>query len=323
MLSLPLNGATEVDLTALLETDAYSDPQGKPHVKTHWQISKDQPIFSEDNLVADEVSDSSLTSWTVPPLVLDIETQYFWRVNFYNGECWSQFSEVFVFVTTDDGSVYIDGVASEDIIPTGEVRLGDEFVDDNGDPVNTPTTKAFNLMDCQVGLVAVNATIEKCGSVDPQHFEDGDQETDDVPNFECGMVELELKVANKGDVAYVTYYFTQKVPKNFIWWKYDPNVGFIDYELLTDNRVVSVSDDRKSVTVMFKDGGYGDLIEAPDAKIIDPAGAGGVSSSGGGSSDNCFITSAGNGSAAFVTVIILMLSLFGVGYSAVAVRKNR
>ncbi len=263
----------------------------------------------------------------VPPLVLDVNTKYYWHTRFSNGECWSDFSDVFSFTTTDLGAIYINGVAAEDIIANGDVKLAD-FKEKNGGPVNTDTTKVFqskNSPDCQIGLVAVNATIEKCGSRDPQDF-DGETNTDDVPNFECGLIELELKVDNPGEVASVTYYYTQTVPDDFTWWKYDPNIGFYDYEASTDNPVVSVSEDRRSVTVRFKDGGYGDLIGTPDGKIIDPAGAGGKSSvsssssgSGGGS---CFITSAGSGGTTFVMAMIWILLVTGVCYTAVAERRN-
>ncbi len=56
ILSVPANNAANVIMMPVLETGTFSDPQGKPHTKTHWQISKDQQIFSNDNLVVDEVA---------------------------------------------------------------------------------------------------------------------------------------------------------------------------------------------------------------------------------------------------------------------------
>jgi len=312
-----------------LETGAFVDPEGKGHVETNWQISKDPLTFSGDNIVVDEITGTDLTSWMVPSTILEPNTQYFWRVSFFNDQCWSTFSEVFSFTTTDQVKEYVGGIDSQDLIATNEVKLGDDFVDADGEPVNTPTVKAFESKtdpSLQVGLIVENATaiINKCGSRDPMDFEDGDPDTNDVPNIESGLIEIELIVPNKGDIAQMTYHYTIPVPENFIFWKYDPNLGFYDYS----EHVISISADRKSVTVEFQDGGYGDLIKESDGKIIDPAGAGepielaGNDDDGGSSSSSsCFISSVGS-PGILVTTITLILSLLAITYTALLVRKK-
>lgn len=272
---------------AQLAATGYFDEEGDAHALTRWEISQSDPLFGAGNIVFAEESSSLLTGIVVPSLVLDPDTLYYWRAKFFDGECWSEYSSVFAFTTTVNGPAFIDGVDSDDII-TGKVKLGSLFTDLNGNPINSPTVKCMTSKinpNRQIGIIVQGAEIIACRSRNPDDFDSGGLP---LPDFTYGMVELELAVPNPGDVAFVTYYFDKPVAKDMVWWKYDPNIGFYDYAASTPNQVVSVSADRKSVTIMLKDGGYGDLIKLPDARIIDPAGPSKVRSGGGGD-DNCFI----------------------------------
>ena len=174
------------------------------------------------------------------------------------------------------------------------ILLPADFIDASGKPVNTNTIKSFKSKvdpNVQIGMKAQNCTIEKCGSIDPDDLSPPNSST--VPSLPFGLISFELSVPAAGDIATVTFYFSEPAPADMQWWKYNPNVGFYDYEASTASTVVSFSADRKSVTIKLKDGGYGDLIVLPDAKIIDPGGPVGKadSSGGGGGGGGCFVRS--------------------------------
>lgn len=298
----PGDGAQDVSMTPTLKAGGFFDADGDPHVKTRWQIAEKQPIFDEDYLVYDEVSGKYLTQIIVPTdMVLEANTLYYWRVMYFDGNFWSSASEPYLFTTTAAGPEYENGVRSENRIGDGEeVLLGGDFVDENGDPVNTDTIKVFKSEmknNVQIGIKAQNgATIRKCGAIDPNQCA-GIDAVPDPPEFPYGLVELALDVDEKGGEAEVSVHFSEPIPDGAVWYKYDPNKGeFYDYELSTPEDVVVFSQDRMSVTLKLKDGGYGDLIEDPDGRIIDPGGLstqhpadGGDDDAGGGGGGGCFI----------------------------------
>jgi hypothetical protein len=84
---------------------------------------------------------------------------------------------------------------------------------------------------------------------------------------------MTLDVENPGDEARVCIYFSEPIPEGAVWYKFDPNRGeFYNYQNSTSENVVSFSQDRLSVSLRLKDGGFGDLIDRPDGRVIDPGG---------------------------------------------------
>ena len=68
-----------VGLTPLLETDDFYDPNvNDVHSQTQWKITRAEDEF----IVFDVTTDSSLTSMTVPKLILEHDTDYIWQVKF-------------------------------------------------------------------------------------------------------------------------------------------------------------------------------------------------------------------------------------------------
>jgi hypothetical protein len=280
-----------------LITRKFSDDDvGDRHVKTRWQISKAQSIFTDAFLIVDEITDQFLTRW-IPPtdFILEKDTLYYWRVMFFDGRDWSLPSDVFSFVTESFGPDFVNGVDSEDMIGKNKSKLSSDFIDQNGNPVNTDTIKSFSSKTdpgFQIGMIAHDCKIIKCGARNPVDIVGDSYSEEDIPIMPFGLIIFELSVPNKGDTATVTFYFSKQLPKDSAWVKFDPNIGFYDYEQSTVAKVVSFGNDMKSVTIEFKDGGYGDLISEPDAKVIDPGGVvseSDTSSSGGGGGGGCFL----------------------------------
>jgi hypothetical protein len=301
----PADNSEGETMTPTLKAGEFSDEDGNEHVLTRWQISKDNS-FDDQSLVYDEQTDEYLTVIAVPSqMVLEPGTRYYWRVKYFDGELWSFASEVNSFVTTSNGPEYENGIRLENIISNGEeVLLGNGFVDENGLPINTDTMKVFKSEvneELQIGIHSEKqgVAISKCGALDPDNFPGTDDVTD-PPEFLNGLIEIALDLPNKEDEAEITIYFSDPIPEGAIWYKFDKNLGeFYDYERSTSEEVVVFNDDRKSVTLRLKDGGFGDLIDEPDGRIIDPGGLSlqsqepppSTSGGGGGGGGGCFIRS--------------------------------
>lgn len=270
----PEDMATDVSLMPELTTGSFSDPNGDTHIQTRWQIA-DGPVFDEEHLVYDEISGTHLTNIIVPNLVLETGTLYYWRAFFSDGEIWSDPpATVYSFTTTPTGPVYNNGIDIVDQIGDEDPKLlGGIFVDGNGNPVNTDSIKSFKSKikpELQIGLKVNSGRITKCGSIDPADIYD---QVDYMPDLPFGLINFALETPT--EEAVLTIYFSEPLPENFTWWKYDPNKKQVfDYQASIDEKVVDISGDRKTLTIKLKDGGYGDLISRPDSRIIDPSGPG-------------------------------------------------
>ena len=158
----------------------------------------------------------------------------------------------------------------------------------------------------QIGIKqGANVTsIESLMWTDPDTIEDTRNKPDDVP---LGLVSFKLIVDNEGDTAEVTVYLSEPAPAGAKWYKYDAINGWQDYSA---HAVFSL--DRKSVTLQFQDGGFGDADGVANAFIIDPSGVG-TSSSGsgsGGGGGGCFISTASSefGMSKEILVIVLVFA---------------
>jgi hypothetical protein len=108
-----------VGLTPLLETDEFYDPNiNDVHSRTQWKIIRAEDEF----IVLDVTTDSSLTSMTVPKLILDYDTDYIWQVRFIdNHTTASEWSEPGYFTTEfleqdSDGNGILDHQEVDDTL---------------------------------------------------------------------------------------------------------------------------------------------------------------------------------------------------------------
>jgi len=133
-------------------------------------------------------------------------------------------------------------------------------------------------------------SIESITSIDPYDIPDTGNRPDEMP-FDA--ISFKIKVVNAGDTASVIVYLSGEASNGTKWYKYDVINGWRDY---SDH--ATLSEDRRSVTLELKDGGFGDGDGTENGIIIDPSGPGTASlnpattpSSIGGSGDGggCFI----------------------------------
>ncbi len=300
----PYSGEEDVLLTVELCAGYFSDPDGDAHARTNWQASSKADDFSEAFLVLEVNSDSHLTSLTVPRMVLDEETTYYWRVRFCDSaNNWSEWSEIYSFKTQSLG----DDVDPKNGIPdVQEVRAG---VDLDGNGIadsNQSNIKTVNTVvgDGQIAVKAApGVSVEKIRSIDPGTLLDLGERPDDMP---LGVIGFKVVVPSPGDSTEVTVYLSEAAPSDAQWYKYDSVNGWQVHKLT----VVSVfSDDRKTVSLLLEDGDYGDADGVKNGIIVDPGGVGLAYSSPsetGGQGSGGITGGGGGGGGCFVSAIIPM-----------------
>ena len=308
-LLLSPDGSITVSLTPKLELqeNAFTDFDGDTHVKTRWVIGESP--WDESLMVVDEITDTQLTAWQVPSVcILGKDTFYYWRASVFDGKDWSSMSNYFAFWTDSDGVEFDEnGIGTDSVIdPDEPVTLGIEFVDEYGNLLLSDTRKAMKSVvvpDIQIGMtVDSGCIINKICSRRPEDCIAHDAGAAiEIPDMPYGVIDFAVTVPEKGGSATVEFTFSEPLPENFQWWKYDPKEGgfydFMDKPLLVSAAGVLFSSDRKKLTLALTDGGPGDMIEQPDGKIIDPSGFGPAGattapkSSSGGGGGSCFIRS--------------------------------
>ena len=98
-----------VTVQPVLKTGAFQHPDpGESHAETHWQVFRDD----DSTCVLDVQSTNSLTSLSVPKLVLEEGTAYFWRAQFVDSDGdVSEWSDYGYFSTgTTDADLNANGI---------------------------------------------------------------------------------------------------------------------------------------------------------------------------------------------------------------------
>jgi chitinase len=291
----PETGQDEIDIPLDISTQPFSDPNDDSHGQSQWQIS-DQSDFS--SLVVDATSDTYLTTFSVPHMVLISNQKYYVRVRFYDvySEA-SDWSGTVEFTT----ACFIEDLNSNGISDTEEV---DDSVDFNLDGISDiyqpQIIKCVQASDSSnyIGIEKVSSSISEIETlelIDPDTISDTVNRPADLI---FGLFSYRLRVNQPGDTAILKIYFSGEIFSSDTIFKYDTINGWYDYSEHT-----TFNDDGQSVTLEVKDGGYGDSDGLANGIIVDPGGiapSGGSSytvtgsSSGGGS--GCFIATAAFGS---------------------------
>lgn len=318
---LPVYDAVNVSLQAELMMLGFSDPDtGDWHAKTRWQISTDAAFTS---LALDRESSECLVSMVIPKFVLNKNTEYFWRVKFLdNHGAESEWSESYSFITANNYSNDANGNGIPD----------DQEVDSTSDldRDGTPDIIQYNIKSLknkgtqtQMAITEItNGGVLECAEmVNMDNVIDGS-----VGIIPFGFVGFKILTQNPGDALNVKICFSKKLNPQSVWYKYDAMTGMKDYSDHT-----FISDDRLSLVLELKDGGYGDADGTKNGVIVDPGGIfepiASVSEEGEAEIDvvkltesvteemtkNCFITTAGDASNRMMLVMLLIMGMFAIG----------
>jgi len=317
----PVDGATAVSTEVLLMTSTFVDADGDAHLQTQYQIATGSNWSSMDeaDFVFDATFENNLTSLELVAPLLDPETTYFWRARYFDDrQGWSAWSAHASFTTMDlDTAGRLDdngnGIMDDQEIEEAQVNL----TGDLPDGITVISTADSN--NPQIGLAVSNqAEIVSLQALDPDLVD-----MTNAPEGLTGLVAMKLSLLNNATSADVTIHLSQTVPEGANWYKYSMDDGWEIYP----EQYVSISGDRRSITITLVDGGVGDDDGVVNGLIVDPSGLGTSSSSLGystqissgiSSSDpiygGCFIvTSTQADGTGFPNAIALMLSAAMVG----------
>jgi hypothetical protein len=283
-----------VELTPALRTDGFFDPNsGDIHSATQWRIYRQ----SDNVCVFDITSEYSLTQIDVPKLILDANGNYTWQARHYdNHGTPSQWSVSRSFTTqADPEDTNNNGIPDDQEVTTPTDLDGDGNWDSDQNTIKCVVTGedqslgiSFNGSSTVVGIESISAESE--------NGTNNYASADSTPNyFPFGLINFKLIMAQPGDQAEITIYFSEPAPPDGRWFKYDPiEATWTDYSSQT-----IFSEDRYSITLYLEDGGEGDADGIANGIIVDPSGVGvssfsSVSNAGGEVFDfsGCFISTA-------------------------------
>jgi hypothetical protein len=188
-------------------------------------------------------------------------------------------SSKFIFdVTLIDSD--LDGVPDDQEV--------NEYSDLDGDGVDDSKQEDIRCLytsdgECEI-CIKIPPEISSFGlirMIEPEIIGNNNQKPDDFP---FGLLSFRMEV-EKGATVTMPIYFSQELPIGSKWYKYDPEIGWLD---CSDFAVFP--SDRKSVLLTLTDGGSGDIDGRANSIIIDPSGpAVSNNSNGYNSGGGCFI----------------------------------
>jgi chitinase len=302
-----------VSAIPVLQAGPFSSPvAGATHAKTRWQVFRDE----DDACVLDIQTTTALTRLTVPKLVLDEGTPFFWRAQFIDSNgaasAWSDYE--YFSTQTSEKDLNANGIPDAQEVPSTA------DLDQDGVPDSQQTTiKSVKMEGTNVQIgISIKATptalaIESVESEDPRQIDlYANGKPQDMP---FGILDVKIAVANSGDQAVVKLYFLEPVPAAAKWYEYDPATErWIDFSAYTE-----FANDRMSATLTLRDGGAGDSDGVANGVIIDPGGIGvgyfepvndsASQSGGGGGGGGCFIGTVND--AGMAEFMLGALCLFG------------
>jgi hypothetical protein len=284
----PENYSDDVEVPLNITTAAFSDANNDDHFQSQWQISE-QSDFS--TRVVDITSDNYLTTFSVPHMVLKPDHTYYVRVRFFDIYSTASNWSGTVRFTTANFTLDVNGNGISD---ADEVDDGVDFnLDGIPDKDQPQIIKCVKASDGAVSIGVEKASssaeeIESLEMIDPDTISDTVNRPADLI---FGLFAYRLRVTNPGDTASIRIYFSGEIFESDVFYKYDTISGWYDYSEHT-----TFNDDRKSITLEVKDGGFGDSDGLANGIIVDP---GGISSGDSSSSSSlgsnvlgCFIGTA-------------------------------
>ena len=253
---------------AVLQTGPFNSPAaGTSHGQTRWQLFRDE----DDACVLDIQSPAALTSFTVPKLVLDEGTPFFWRAQFIDSKgvasAWSDY-EYFSTQTTET-DLNANGIPDAQEVPSTADLDKDGVPDSQQTTIKSVKVEGTNV---QTGVsIKESPTAIAIESVESEDPRQPDLYPNSKPqNMPFGIFNIKIAVANPGDQAVVKLYFLQPVPATGKWYEYDTAADrWIDFSAYTE-----FANDRMSATLTLRDGGPGDSDGVANGVIIDPGGIG-------------------------------------------------
>ena len=281
VLTSPDNTTAQQSLTPVLETDYADSADTDMHLQTLWEISKNSNFTT---IVFRTTSSTFKTQLTVPRGILDAGETVYWRARYIDTESitwpWST-SRSYTTAAALSPDLNNNGLPDSKELPSDSTVDLDQndipdlsqsemhcisLPDDTGqvclkDGNNILTTNTFSWM--------LTDTLET------------------VSGLQDWLLSFRLLTETVGATVSLTVFFSEPLPINTTWYKYDAINGWQDF-----SANATISTDRKSLTLTITDGGTGDADGIANGIIVDPSGPVVGSALVSGSSDSqggCFI----------------------------------
>jgi hypothetical protein len=211
LLFLPEDDKTDVLLSPELQAYGLAGAAGDIHSKSRWQVSSLADDFSTGALVLDLTSDSQLTTFIVPDLMLDINSTYYWRVKFHYGSgAQSEWSNPFSIttITSDERDQNNNGIPDSQEIDDPNLDL-----DANGEPdINQKDMKGvksgFDNAPLVVQAAANVTSLDSLSWIDPDTIADMQNRPDDTP---VGLINFKMSVNTPGLSPRLSFIFPNRL----------------------------------------------------------------------------------------------------------------
>jgi hypothetical protein len=293
ILILPENQQTEVSVLPTFESGYATSALSEDHSATFWQIATDEAFTDK---ILQITSSRFKTRLPVPNGTLDENSVYYWRVCYIDDDdaLWA-WSEIRSFTTADKAFVDDDndGVPDDEEVSDTFIDLDEDGNDDNSQLDMKVIRVPNNAGEMGIKAGTNAAHVEFLSTVDVEEIEETENRPASLPR---GFYNFRLILDEVGATATATVYFSTPLPSQVGWSKYDRINGWSDY---SDHAQVSAN--RRSVTLEFQDGGFGDADGVANGVIVDPSGPAIMSENETGldfdweNENGCFIASLDNG----------------------------
>lgn len=259
------SGTVTVSLTPELLPEEV--PDSDQFSLARWQIGTD-PDFAADSLSFDVTGNHFWESLTVPDLLLDTATEYFWRVRYVSeSQADTEWSAPVSFTT----SAFGDDQNRNGIPDDRELQVESDTdidLDRNGIPdVFQPDIKCIRTENGNafVGItVSENDTSEaKIESLQIKPIASEDMEAYPEPGvFPFGMLTFQFGMERAENPSTVVIHFSASIPAEASWMTYSTTEGWLPI----DGTVVTV--DSHSIELEIEDGASGDNDGLSNRKIL-------------------------------------------------------
>jgi hypothetical protein len=302
VITSPYYGQIECELLTHITTEPFSYADSGLHGQSRWQISEQEDFPS---LILDVTSSEQLRELTVPHMLLEGDTTYYVRVEFYDAYSEpSGWSETIEFTTASVvNDLDANGVPDEQEVGH-DVDLNGDGIADNDQP---DVIKCAQTTDgaAIIGVCKVSdsiSAIDAVETIDPATISDN---TNRPGNLSFGLFSYRIRMKEPGAIATVRIYFSKDISKDGTFFKYDTISGWHNY-----SDYATINEDGRSITVEVKDGGYGDSDREANGVIVDPGGPATASSNSSevetsGDGGGCSIATAAYGSSMARDVLLL------------------
>jgi chitinase len=213
-------GDANLGLTPILLCDGgWAD-----HTQTRWQVSTEADFST---LVLDETSHSQIHVYAVRDMVLDVETHYYWRVQFIDGlgtgSDWSEPATFRTLLAVDADDKNLNGIPDDQEVDCS-VDFNNNGIPDCEEPNFTSFLAADGKTLLGIETVSEGAELVAVRSLPAATIDDP------AVKMETSLVGFKLYLQDWVSTATVTVHYPKPVSRDAQVLKYDPDTGFVVFE---------------------------------------------------------------------------------------------